>query len=585
MLDAKEYIKTFTAEEDYNPKMLGEEGLITLASGYLNPGETPKNAIQRVARTTALELGMPELYDRVMHHVWNGNIGLSSPVWSNFGSQRGLPISCFGTYVDDSISSIYEGISEVAMMSKMGGGTSAFFGPIRGRGVKIAHGQGKSNGVKSFLKNYDSMIQEVSQGGVRRGSAVAYLPFSHPDVLEFLNIREVGDDIQSIMTAITISDKDVEDILAGENLALEVWAKIIEIKNNTGTPYLLYVDNANNHSSTPVPYGTDRYKISASNLCSEIMLPSSPDESFVCCLLSMNVERYDKWKDSDAVEVAIYMMEAIMNEFIRKAGKIKEMARSVKFAERHRALGLGIFGWHTFLQQRMIPFTSLMAEGYTKLIMEDIKTKADAASAKLADTYGPCEVNAEYGIHMRHTTRLAIAPTTTNAMLCNVTSPGIECLSSNMFARKVSKGSFIWKNPELMDLLSKKQMNTREVWTSIGDKDGSVQHLDFLSPEEKEVFLTSFEINQFGIIKQASIRQMYLDQGQSLNLFILPDTPAKLRSKLFLTAHKYGLKAIYYQRSLSVNKVGVIDGNSQKKKSYAHIWQKSMDSGCEGCEG
>jgi ribonucleoside-diphosphate reductase alpha chain len=566
---------------DY-PNYMSESALITLKADYLQGDETPKKALENIARRVELEIGIPNLSEKVFNYVWEGYIGLSSPIWSNFGRQRGLPISCFNSHISDSVLSFQKKDLEIAIMSQNGGGTSAYLGEVRARGEAINNTSAKAKGVMSPIKMMKTTIEEISQGGVRRGMLAGYLDFSHADILDFLEIRDIGNPIQTITTGVVLDKKDVEDIVKGNSRALQVWSKICEMRNNIGIPYLMFKDNANNHVSTPVPYkGSNILK--SSNLCSEIMLPSNEEESFVCCLASMNLAFYDEWKSTDAVKVAIYILEAVMSEFIRKASKLEGMEHAVKFASRHKALGLGTLGEHTFLQERKIPFISLMADNYRRSIYSRIRRQAQEASIELADMFGPCEVNKEFKIHMRHTTLTAIAPTTTNALISGDVSPGIEPWISNIFQRKVAKGSFLKKNPTLERLLRDKEQDTPEVWDSIVSNFGSVQHLDFLDEDEKEVFLTAYEINQYGIIKAASLRQEYICQSQSLNLFVLPNTPAQYRSELYLTAAMYGVKSLYYQRSLSNLRE---DQNQEAVKEYFNkTAEKAFDSSCVACEG
>ena len=555
-MEAQEYVDTFIAGKDY-PEWMGREALLTLADGYLCPGETPKDAITRVSRAAAYQLKKPELQTEFFTIIWNRWLTLSSPVWSNFGTSRGLPISCFNSHVPDSIEGIGETLFETTMMTKHGGGTSAYFGDLRHRGAKIGKGQGSSNGSKSFMQQFDTMIRVVSQGGIRRGRLAAYLDIDHGDVDEFLNIREVGDEVQELNTGLCISDEFIDRLYAKDKKALKVWAKVLETKNNTGMPYLVFTGNANKGKSTPDWYGEGtNYPIKASNLCSEIMLPSSDDESFVCCLSSVNLAKYDEWRNSNLIELAVYFLDAVMSEFIEKTDGMRGLERARKFAIRHRALGLGTLGWHSFLQSKDQPFIGFMADGYAREIFSSIKTKSDAASVKLADEYGACEVCAEAGINRRNTALRADAPTTTNASIVG-SSPGIEPWAANYFMKEGANGTFVYKNVELKKILKQLGQDTKEVWDSIGAKGGSVQDLDFLSEETKEVFLTMEEINQFDLIEQAAIRQDYTDQGASLNINIPPETPSDVRSELYLTAHKFGVKAIYYQRSKSISKQGL----------------------------
>lgn len=567
-----EYIDTLIKGKDY-PEWMGQEALITLVDaeeGYLGVGETPKEAIRRIARNASHILNEPALEQDFFTIIWNGWLGLASPVWANFGTNKGLPISCFNTHCPDSLEGIGLTLFENIMMTGAGGGTSLYMGDVRGRGAKIGKGKGKSNGTKSFMQMFDTMIRVVSQGGMRRGRLASYLPIDHPDIEEFLNIREVGDEIQELMTGVCISDEFVDRLYDGDKKALDIWAKVLETKNNTGVPYLLFTGNANKGKSVPEWYGegTD-YLIKGSNLCSEIMLPSTDDESFVCCLSSLNMARYEEWKNTNLVELSVYFLDAVMSEFITKTKGKKGMERAHKFASRHRALGLGVLGWHSFLQSQSLAFTGLMAGIQAKNIFKKIYKQAEEASIKMAEEYGACEVCAEAGVMRRHTALRADAPTTTNAGILGV-STGIEPWASNYYIKEGAKGTFIYKNPFLEGLLKSMDKDTKEVWDSIGDKGGSVQHLDFLSDFDKELFLTMDEINQFELIEQAGIRQDWVDQGVSLNINIPPETPAKVRAQLYLTAHRYGVKSIYYQRSESIAKQGLDTMNPE---------------GCSSCEG
>jgi len=490
--------------------------------------------------------------------------------------------NCFNSHISDSILSFKKKDLEIAIMSQNGGGTSAYLGEVRHRGASISNTSAKAKGVMSPAKMLNNTIEEVSQGGVRRGMLAGYLDFSHNDILDFLEIRDIGNPIQTITTGVVVDDSDVEAIVNGDSKALTTWAKICEMRNNIGVPYIMFKGNVNNHNSTPTPY-KGRNILKSSNLCSEICLPSSEKESFVCCLASMNLASYDEWKNTDAVKVAIYILEAVMSEFIRKASNLEGMEDAVRFAINHRALGLGTLGEHTFLQERKIPFVSLMADNYRRSIYSRIKRQAEEASIELADLFGACEVNKQFKIHRRHTTLLAIAPTTTNALISGDVSPGIEPWVSSIFQRKVAKGSFLKKNPTLEKLLRDKEQDTPEIWDSIVNNFGSVQHLEFLTDEEKEVFLTAYEINQYGLIKAASLRQEYICQSQSLNLFVLPNTPAQVRSELYLTAYYYGVKTLYYQRSLSNMREG--QDQNAVKEYFNKTVEKAFDASCVACEG
>ena len=565
----REYVDTFVLGKDY-PEWMNEEALITLASGYLLPGEVPKDAIRRVSRAAANHLKRSDLEVEFFQAIWAGFISLSSPIWSNFGTNRGLPISCFNSHVPDSIEGIGKTLFETTIMTKNGGGTSTYWGDVRARGSKIGKGQGESNGSKSMMQMSDMMIRVVSQGGVRRGMMAVYQDADHGDIDEFLNNRKIGDPIQELTSGVCISDNFVEKLYDGDRKSLNTWAKILELRNDTGLPYVMFTDNANKGVSVPKWYGhgTD-YQIKSSNLCTEIMLPSTEEESFVCCILSLNLAKWDEWKNSNVVELAVYLLDAVLSEFIQKTEGMAGMERPRLFAQRHRAIGVGVVGWHSFLQERNIPFTGFLANGYTREIFSNIKEKAESASEKMADEYGPCAVCYDKGVNRRHTTLLAVAPTTTNAAITGV-SLQCEPWASNYFIKEGNKGDFVYKNEALTKLLIESGKNTDEVWDSIAKKQGSVQHLDFLTDEQKEVFYTFKELNQFEIIEQAGIRQQYIDQAVSLNVNIPPDTPADVRSKLYLTAHAYGIKSLYYQRSQSINKEGL----------------DTMDAeGCSSCAG
>jgi len=573
---SRRYKDKWELNVDY-PEWMVERSLVTLEGGYLIEDETPREAMYRIARKAGEILGMPNIVEPIFEGIWKGWICPSSPVWSNFGASRGLPISCFAIELGDSITQIYDGVAEIAKMSQMGGGTAAYAGNLRGRGAKVSGSGGVSNGSKSFAQPFDTTINIVTQGKTRRGSMAWYLPFNHPDFFEQLQIKSVGDPVQNLFPGICVAKSDYEAIYAGEEWALERWAEIMKSRSATGLPYIFDDYNANNHSSCPIWYGhnTDEV-IKTSQLCTEIFLPTSLEESFVCCLLSMNLAKWDEWKDTKAVRGAIYLLEAIIQDFIDKTTGVKEMQRARKFAERHRAVGLGVLGWHTFLQQKKQPFCGLFANAQTHIIFSSIKEKAERASEKLAEKFGNCQVVEEYNkkhgtdFKRRHTTLLAIAPTTSNATIAGGVSAGIEPIISNYYVLGGAKGNFTVRNLELEKVLKEKGMDNIDVWNSIRDNEGSVQHLDFLSEHEKEDFLTFGEINQFEIVKQAAIRQQYIDQGQSLNLKIKPDTDPKIVSSLYLMGHELGIKSFYYQRSENILRKGI----------------SSMDVGaCVACEG
>tara|TARA_R110000744_G_scaffold7342_6_gene25367 strand:- start:1770 stop:3593 length:1824 start_codon:yes stop_codon:yes gene_type:complete len=590
-------IEELVAGKDF-PKYMSKPSLVTLYSGYIGIDETPNSRIMDIAHKVAKTHGKPELFDAVYKFVAEiGAFSFSSPIWSNFATDRGLPISCFNTYIPDSIEGIYDRQTENAIMTQNGGGTSSYWGHVRGAGAPIKGG-GYSTGSVSFMEGYEEKIKKVSQGGVRRGMTVVYTDIEHDDFWEFMRIRDPKFAIQKMTHAICISDEFVAKIYDGDEDANSRWAKVLEKRNDHGVPYLFYTGNANNHPAMPKCYGKgSKYEILGSNLCNEIFLPSSFDESFVCCLLSMNVATFDAWKDMKingfgAVETAAYVLDAVMTEFIEKAKKLgRPMERAVKFAERHRALGIGAMGLHDYYQSKNVPFVGLMANSYTRQIFGHIRTEAYKASEKMAEEYGACEVCKEYGINRRHTTLMAMAPTTTNALIAGGISQGIEPHASNAYIKTVAKGKFFFKNKNLEKLLETKGKNTELVWEEIRLQSGSVKFLDFLTDDEKDVYKTFSEINQFELIEQAGLRQMFIDQGQSLNIFVPPTTPPNVRSKLHLLAHAYGLKGLYYQRSLSDAQGFMMEGRTGGHKTagktgFEHInWEDSMNDECTSCEG
>lgn len=517
-----------------------------LEKDYLLPGESVEERIWQVCLTAENILGIKGFADDFNENMKKGWYSWSSPVWANFGRKRGLPISCFGSYVEDTMDSILYTQAEVGMMTKYGGGTSAYFGKLRGRGSKISD-NGESSGPVHFMQLFDTSMTVISQGAVRRGNFAAYLDIDHPDILEFLSIKSEGHPIQHISFGVCISDKWMEEMISGDISKRKVWAKVLESRSNVGYPYILFTDNAN--KNTVDVYKEKSLRISHSNLCSEIMLPDGPDESFVCDLSSMNILHFDEWKDTNAVELLVYFLDAVMTEFISKANNIQFLQKPVRFALRHRALGLGQLGWHRYLQSKMIPFESMEAKTLNIKIAKTIHDQAYVASAKLAKLFGEPELLKGYG--RRNTTLIAIAPTKSSAWILGQNSEAIEPDQANIFIKDLAKGKFTFKNPYLTKLLQQKNKDNENTWKSILEHGGSVQHLDFFSQNEKDVFKTFSEISQKEIIIQASQRQRYIDQGQSLNMMIHPSIPIKDVNKLYIEAWELGIKALYYQKGVN----------------------------------
>jgi len=529
-----------------------------LSAGYISPGTRAETRIKEIADRAEELLGIKGYSEKFYHYMSEGFFSLASPVWSNFGKKRGLPISCFGSNVSDDMGNILFSQSEVGMMSKLGGGTSGYFGHIRHRGAAVKN-NGEASGSVHIMQLFESMVDVVSQGSVRRGRFSPYLPVEHKDILEFLDIGTEGNPIQELTHGVTVTDKWMEEMIQGDQEKRNIWAKVIQRRGEIGYPYIFYKDKANN--AAPEVFKDNNHSINASNLCTEIMLPTNEKWSFVCVLSSLNVLHYDKWKNTDAVETMVYFLDAIITEFLEKLEAYRDspdredqqtflfMERAYNFAKENRALGLGVLGWHSLLQSKMLPFNSPESFKINNEVFKLIKEKSYKASKELAVQFG--EPLSLKGYGRRNATLNAIAPTTSSAFILGQVSQGIEPTWSNIYVKDIAKVKTTIKNPFLIKLLKEKDKDNKEVWNSIRDADGSVQHLNFLTKEEKEVFKTYAEIDQMDIILQAAGRQTYIDQGQSLNVMISPDMPAKEINKLYITAWKLGLKSLYYQHSMN----------------------------------
>ena len=528
---------------------LNDESEQMLNRGYLLKGETVEGAIDRITTAAAKRLYKPELIPAFKEMITKGWISFSSPVWANMGTQRGLPISCFNVHVPDYIEGITHKLGEVIMQTKIGGGTSGYFGELRNRGTAVTD-NGKSSGAVSFMKLFDTAMDVVSQGGVRRGAFAAYLDIDHGDIEEFLNIKEIGSPIQNLFMGVCVPDYWMQDMIDGDMDKRKIWAKVLESRQQKGLPYIFFTDNVNRNK--PQVYKDKGAVINASNLCSEIMLPSTADESFICCLSSMNLELYDEWKDTNAVKLAIYFLDAVLSEFIDKTEGNYYLQGARNFALRHRALGLGVLGYHSYLQKNMIPFESMEAKMFNAKAFKQIQEQSIIASKELANIYGEPEVLKGYGL--RNTTTMAIAPTTSSSAILGQTSPGIEPFASNYYKAGLAKGNFMRKNKYLAKLLEEKGLDNEDVWREIMLNHGSVQHMKELSQTEKDVFKTFKEISPMEIITQAAQRQQYIDQAQSLNLNIPASLAIKDVNNLMIEAWKMGVKTLYYQRSQSVSK-------------------------------
>lgn len=522
---------------------LNDESRIFLKRGYLSENETPEDRLKQISKQAEKYLNMPGFADKFYDYLSKGFYSLATPVWTNFGKNTGLPVSCFGSFIPDSTDQIFEKIGEVGIMSKYGGGTSGYFGALRPRGSSISKG-GKTDGPVRFMELFDKTADIISQGSARRGSFAAYLPVEHPDILEFLKIRSDGHPIQNMSIGVTITNDWMKKMLDGDTEKRNVWAKIIEKRFETGYPYVTFIDNINN--SNPQVYKDENLFVKAQNLCNEICLFSDASNSFVCVLSSLNLLHWDEIIKTDAIETLIYFLDAVNEEFVQKSHKLNFFESANKFAKEHRALGAGVLGWHSLLQSKLIPFESMEAKLLNTQIWKTIRSRADKASEFLASHLGEPEILKGYGRRNTHT--LAVAPTTSSSFILGQVSPSIEPLNSNYFVQNLAKGSFTYKNPYLQKLLESKGFNNQETWKSILIKGGSVQHLEFLTQNEKDVFKTFGEISQKEIVIQAAQRQKFIDQGQSLNITVPLNVQAKEVSQLMIFAWQNGIKGLYYQR-------------------------------------
>ena len=523
---------------------LNEDSIKFLEQGYLSEGQSPIERIQEIANTAQKILGIEGFAAKFVDYMSRGFYSLSTPVWMNFGNERGNPISCFNSHISDSIEAFLTKQAEVGMMTKVGGGTSGYFGDIRPRGSKISTG-GVAEGAVRCMELFDNVAKIISQGSARRGSFAAYLPIDHGDFDEFMKIRSEGHSIQEMSIGITIPEGWMNSMIDGDKEKRRRWGAVIKKRSETGYPYVFFTDNANNQA--PQVYKDKEYKINASNLCSEIFLPSTNDESFVCCLSSLNLLWWDEIEKTDAVETMVMFLDAVMTEFIEKTKGNRLMEAPHNFAKNHRALGMGVLGYHSYLQSKMIAWESMDAHFENIAIFSEIRKRADKTSEELAAMFGEPEVLKGYG--RRNTTTLAIAPTTSSSFILGQVSPSIEPLNSNYFVKNLAKGQFTYRNPKLEEVLESKGKNDKETWKSILIHGGSVQHLEFFSEDEKNVFKTFAELSQKEVVIHAAQRQQYVDQGQSLNLMIPAGTKPKEINELMMFAWEQGIKSLYYQRS------------------------------------
>ena len=573
-----------TLEEKLNimtqlvPSFMTKEALHTVNQGSLLPGETVRGAFLRIANTAQKLLPeVPGIGKEIFKCLWEGWLGPASPVLANFGADRGYPISCYSTHVGDSIKEIFSHLEEVAMLSKNGGGVGVFLDWIREAGAEISGG-GLTSGVAPVARLFDKTFGYVNQGGVRKGAGASFINIEHPDLLELLLCKDQtkGDPRLFIdgNIGVIINDSFMIEMLKGDTEKYDLFWKVLEMRMKTGSPYMFFVDNVNRQN--PECYKERGLEVSTTNICTEITLFTDLLHTFVCVLSSLNLRHWDTIKTYTFAsgrtipEVAIYLLEAVVTEFLIKTQNEPSMHRARRFAEKSRALGLGVMGYHTYLQSKSVPFESEKARRINLEIFKFIDEKSLKASKDLAKIYGEPEWCKGYDT--RHTHRIAIAPTRTNSAVSGAFSMGIEPVHANSYLAKQHTGSYPRKNPILIELLEKKGYNTPEVWGEILENEGSVRTLPFLTEHEKKVFLTAREINQREIIRQASERQPHVCQGQSINLFPRYDTPAKELVELHVMAWYYDVKSLYYLRGLSPQ--------NEEKKEVIIISKE----GCPWCE-
>jgi ribonucleoside-diphosphate reductase alpha chain len=557
--------------------LLTEFGKETLKDRYLLPGESYQDLFARVADAFADDQDHAQrLYDYISK-LW---FMPATPVLSNGGTGRGLPISCYLNSVDDSLEGIVNTWNENVWLASRGGGIGTYWGSVRGIGEPVGL-NGKTSGIIPFVRVMDSLTLAISQGSLRRGSAACYLDISHPEIEEFLEIRKPSGDFNrkalNLHHGVLLSDEFMEAVRDGTEFNLvspkdgsvrgsvdarSLFQKLVETRLATGEPYIIFSDTVNR--SMPKHHRELGLKVSTSNLCAEITLPTGRDHlggdrTAVCCLSSLNLETWDEWNgDKMFIEDVMRMLDNVLQDFIDRAPD--EMARARYSASRERSVGLGVMGFHSFLQSRGLGFESAMAKSWNMKIFKHIRAQADQASMVLATERGACPDAEERGVMERFSCKMAIAPTASISIICGGTSACIEPIPANIYTHKTLSGSFIVKNPYLEKLLQEKAKDSTAIWNSILEKGGSVQHLDFLSPEEKDAFKTSFEIDQRWLLELAGDRAPFIDQAQSLNLFIPADVEKWDLLMLHFRAWELGIKSLYYLRSKSIQRAGFAGG-------------------------
>ena len=563
--------------------LLTEFGKSTLEDRYLMPGESFQDLFARVAMYYGDDSAHAQrLYDYISK-LW---FMPATPVLSNGGTSRGLPISCFLNECDDSLTGIVDLWVENVWLASRGGGIGSYWGNLRSIGEKVGK-NGKTSGIIPFIHVQDALALAISQGSLRRGSAAAYLPVHHPEIEEFVEIRRPtgGDPNRKALNlhhGVVITDAFMRAVEKDEEWPLispldgtvidrisarGLWIRILTARIETGEPYLLFIDHVNR--ATPEHHKLAGLNVKMSNLCSEITLPTGRDQhgqdrSAVCCLSSLNLEKFEEWESHPTfIEDTLRFLDNVLEDFIRRAPD--SMMRAKYASMRERSVGLGVMGFHSFLQSKMIPFEGVMAKVWNKRMFKHIKTQADSASIKLAHERGACPDAKEYGIMERFSNKIAIAPTASISIITGGASPGIEPNTANAYTHKTLSGSYPVRNPYLKKLLAEKGRDDEDTWTDITIHEGSVQHLDFLSDHERSVFKTAFELDQRWLIEHAADRTPYICQAQSLNVFLPADVHKKDLHLIHWMAWKKGVKSLYYCRSKSIQRAESAKTSTAKK--------------------
>ena len=580
---------------------LTDFGKATLTDRYLSENESYQDLFARVAATYADDnLHAQRLYNYISK-LW---FMPATPVLSNAGTTRGLPISCFLNEASDSLDGIVNLWSENVWLAAKGGGIGSYWGNLRSIGEKVGR-VGKTSGIIPFIKVMDSLTLAISQGSLRRGSAACYLPIDHPEIEEFIEMRRPtgGDPNRRALNlhhGVLVTDAFMRAVETDDDWALKspydgtiqstikarnLWIRLLTARVETGEPYIDFIDTVNR--MIPQHHKLAGLTVKTSNLCSEITLPTGidkygKDRTAVCCLSSLNLENYDEWKDEPGfIEDIMRFLDNVLTDFINRAPESFDDAKYS--AIRERSVGLGVMGFHSFMQKNMIPIESVMAKVWNKKMFQLIDKEVNAASKKLAEERGPCPDAAEYGINERFSNKTAIAPTASISIICGGASPGIEPIAANSYTHKTLSGSFNVRNKYLRKILQKYNQDTNEVWSSITTNQGSVDHLDFLSQDEKDVFKTAFEIDQRWLIDHSADRTPYISQAQSLNVFIPADIHKKELHQIHYQAWKKGLKSLYYCRSKSIQRAEVVNNSFAKTKKQKN--QQTTDyEECLSCQ-